>query len=84
MKASSLVIIFLATLSLTACFPNRMIHNILEDQVSRGRMYHEILKNDLYRAQLIDSLRTNRHTRPFVNLGGQSNSSVKDRDQDNR
>ena len=56
------------------CRPNRSIHIILNDQVGRGKIYHEILKNEVYRAELIDSLRTNRNTRLLVNTGNLGDS----------
>ena len=67
MKAKSLILVFLAAINLMACHPSRIMHTILEDQVSRGKMYHEILKNETYRAQLMDSIRTNHHTRSLIN-----------------
>lgn len=69
---------------LTSCYPNRIVHNLLEDQTTRARMYHEILKNETYRGQLMDSLRTNRHTRLLVNPDSSGKSAIlKKNDLDN-
>jgi len=61
------ILITLAALFITACRPNRYIQAILKDEAKRGKMYHEILKNENYRVQLLDSLRHNQNTKTLIN-----------------
>jgi hypothetical protein len=84
MKTKSLLLVALAAISLTACHPSQLMRTILRDQAKRGEMYHEILKNETYRAQLMDSIRNNRHTKLMLNSQNQIKKSSEDSKSGNR
>lgn len=75
MKTKSLIAIVLVVISLMACHPSQLMRTILRDQAKRGEMYHEILKNETYRAHLMDSIRNNRHTKLMLNSQDQIEKS---------
>ena len=56
MKSRPLFILALAAIAISSCFPDRRLHRILDNQEKRGKVYHQILQNQIYAAQLLDSL----------------------------